>query len=235
MKISVEQTPKQSLSENVINSVNSVSIVHLPGVPLSNTVPTINALRRKKSNLKIIPHIAARNLKNKKELYENCKRFADLGVKNILVVGGSKQYGSCYGNAFDILKDIEDADYQFNFLCGIYPHKETPTDVELKKYTKFSKGITQICLNAKLLRKFNSNTTIGVPSNCDIKSLIKFAKICGITKTTKEIISNLKGLKYISYSGFNTYKFVKNLNDQFDIHVFNFGKLDKTINSLKKL
>ncbi len=235
MKISVEQTPKQKLSQNVLSNVDSVSVTHLPGTRLSETVTAISNLRRQNSRIKIIPHIAARNLKNKKELYDNCDRFVDLGVKDVLIIGGSRKYGNCYGNAFDLLKDLKDKEYGFNFLCGVYPQHETHDSVTETKYTKFARGITQICLNLSLLKQFDQKTIVGVPSNCTAKELLKFIKLCGIARTTREIIPNVVGVKYLSCSGFNTAKFVKKLDNQFDIHVFNFGNLDKTVNSLIKL
>lgn len=235
MKISVEQTPKQTLSQNVLSNVSTVSIVHLPGYRLSSTVSTASFLRRQYPHLTVIPHIAARNIKNKKELHENCEHFHNLGIKNVLTVGGSKNYGDCYGNVLDLHKDIQDKNYGFKFFCGVYPQHESSKFVDEKKYVKFERGITQVCLNVSLLKRLDQKTIIGVPSNCSAGELLRFVRICGITRTFREAAPNLIGLKYLSYSGFNTAKFVKKLDNQFDIHVFNFGNLDKTINSLKNL
>ena len=235
MNISVEQTPKQILSDYVLDHVDAVSIVHLPGRRLSDTVHTITAIKKKNKKVKVIPHIAARSLKNQDELFTNCDKFRDLGIDDVLLIGGSTTSGNCYSSAFAVYNDIKEKDYKFKTICGVYPQKETFSDVENKKYSKFSRGITQICLNRRLLNQFDNKTIIGVPSNCSANDLFKFIKICGIGRTLKEAIPNLVGAKYISFAGFNTCKFVQDLSDDRDIHVFNFGNIENTIKSLQKL
>jgi len=234
MKISVEQTPKQKLSQYVIDHVDAVSIVHLPGIHLSNTIATIQKIRRQNQFINIIPHIAARNLKNKKELYDNCDLFQSLGIKNILLIGGSNPTGNCYGDVRGVYEDIIKKEYDFKLLCGVYPQHETPKQVFINKYDKFSRGITQICLNLHLINKFDSRTIVGVPSNCSASELLKFIKLCGITRTVREALPNISGLKYLSHSGFNTAKFISKLDGDRDIHIFNFGNLEKTIKNINK-
>ena len=234
MKISVEQTPKQKISDYVLGNVNSVSIVHLPGSPLGNSTRTVSSLRKRTTKINVIPHIAARNLKNKKELFDACDKFLDYGIRDLLLIGGSKARGSCYGNAHDVQNDLLEKDYNFNYFCGIDPNQETHQQVKEKKYNRFDRGISQICFNHKLLNAFDSRTVVGVPSNCSAKDLFKFVKLCGVTKTAKEAATNIAGLRYISYYGFNTVKFVQKLNKNQDIHIFNFGNLDNTIKALKK-
>ena len=39
-------------------------------------------------------------------------------------------------------------------------------------------------------------------------------------------------MRYVTTDGFNTVKFVKDLNGQ-DIHIYNFGKLDQTLMQLE--
>jgi len=235
MKISVEQTPNQKLSQYVVDSVDAVSIVHLPGTHLSNTITAIEKLQRQNQSINIIPHIAARTLKNKKELYNNCEAFRDLGIKDILLIGGSRPTGNCYGDIRGAYDDIVKKEYGFNLLCGVYPQHETPKQISTKKYDKFSRGISQICLNLRLINKFDSKTIVGVPSNCSASALLKFIKLCGITRTAREALPNIAGLKYLSRSGFNTAKFVSKLDGDRDIHIFNFGNLEKTVVSLEKL
>jgi len=235
MNITVEQTPRQKLSSYILEHVNSVSIVHIPGTQLSDSIHTITSIKKQGKKVNLIPHIAARTLKNKNELYENCKKFLDLGIKDILIVGGSADTGICYSNAFEVYNDIQCKNYQFNLLCGVYPVHENKTEVDNIKYTKFTRGVTQVCLNHHLLNQFDKKTIIGVPSKCSIKSLLKFIKICGVGQSIYEVKKNISGFKYISFSGFDTNRFVKNLKNNNDIHIFNFGNMENTIKSLQKL
>lgn len=235
MKISVEQTPKQELPDYVLEHIDSVSVVHLPGRRLTDTIHTITSIKRKNKKVKIIPHIAARSLKNKNELFTNCDKFVDLGIEDILLIGGSTKTGSCYADAFNVYDDIKNKDYKFNTICGVYPQHETNLEIENKKYKKFSRGITQICLNHRLLTQFDNKTIIGVPSKCSANDLLKFIKICGVGRSIKEAIPNIAGVKYLSVTGFNTAKFVRDLSGNPDIHIFNFGNIENTIRSLQKL
>jgi len=234
VNITVEQTPKQKLSDSIIDKVNSVSIVHLPGIRLSESIRTATSLRRSNSTVNIIPHIAARNIKNKQELFSSCERFQDLGISDVLLIGGGRKTGDCYGNTDVVLRDIQDKGYSFQkIICGVYPQKETIESVQSTKYKYYSGGITQLCFNLKQLRSFSDSTTIGVPSNCSLTELFRFVQFCGIAKSTREMLCNLKGAKYMTYYGFNTAKFVADI-EAANIHVFNFGNLEKTIESLVK-
>lgn len=233
MKISVEQTPKQIIPQSVVDYVDAISIVHLPGTRLSAAVPAIKRLRRQNQTINIIPHIAARTLKNKKELYDNCEIFRDLGIRDILLIGGDKPTGTCYGDIHGVYNDIIKKEYKFNLLCGVYPQYETPDQVLTKKYDKFSRGISQVCFNLPLINTFDYKTIVGVPSNCSVVELLNFLKLCGTTRTAREALFNIAGLRYLSWSGFNTAKFVSKLSGERDIHIFNFGNLEKTVFFLK--
>lgn len=235
MKISVEQTPRQKISPYVLEHVDSVSIVHLPKNRLSETLHTIADLQRQNKNIKIIPHIAARSLKSKEELFSNCDKFAEMGIKDVLIIGGGTKTGYCYSSAFGVYEDILNENYKFNMMCGVYPQNETSTEVDDNKYSKFTRGITQVCLSCRLLNQFDNRTIVGVPSNCSAKELIRFIKLCGVARSIREAIPNIVGAKYISFSGFNTAKFVGDLSGDRDIHIFNFGNLEKTVRSLQKL
>jgi len=235
MKISVEQTPRQMMSPYILNHVDSVSIVHLPKNRLSETLHTIAALQQQNKDIKIIPHIAARSLKNKDELFSNCDKFAEMGIEDVLIIGGGTSTGHCYSSAFGVYEDILHKGYKFNMICGVYPQAETSTEVNDSKYSKFTRGITQVCLNHRLLNQFDNRTIVGVPSNCSAKELLRFIKLCGVARSIREAIPNVVGAKYVSFSGFNTAKFVGDLSGDRDIHIFNFGNLENTVRSLQKL
>ena len=57
-------------------------------------------------------------------------------------------------------------------------------------------------------------------------------RICGVTESFKHILGNLAGIQYINKNGFNTSKFVSALNHE-QIHLYNFGRLDQTLESLE--
>ena len=71
-----------------------------------------------------------------------------------------------------------------------------------------------------------------IPTNCTLKGLYKYAKLCGLLDSLAYAVGNLAGIKYVSSKGFNTLKFVQDLRDN-PIHLYNFGKLDQTLMQLE--
>ena len=95
LSVSVEQTPKSILkngvSEVVLTNADYITVKHLPGVPLKETVRAVKTLGERDlvSGSRIIPHIAARNISSKTELTRQVKNLVDLGVTSALLVGGN--------------------------------------------------------------------------------------------------------------------------------------------------
>lgn len=230
MNISVEKTPKQSLSKYVIDTAVQISITHLPGTPLYDVIESAKRLNDQAGAAKSIPHIGARNLTSETELHENLIDMKKSGIDKILIIGGGTRTGKAYRSADQILPIAKE--YGFQCLCGVYPQNEDFQFAELFKYNRFDGGISQLCLNTRMLNTWVYPTRIGVPSNCSVKGLIKYLKICGLTDSVGYVLDNLNGIWYIDRNGFNTGKFVKKLVNK-NIHVYNFGKLDQTLMQLE--
>lgn len=229
MFLSVEQTASQTLPAYVVKSCDQITVTHLPTQPLTRTVDTVKRINDQAGVGKAVPHIAARNLNSEAELFNSCQSFEKEGVDTVLIIGGDKSYGVRYTSVYQICQEIKT--FPFRKLCGVYPQKESIAHVKKKKYTSFSEGITQFCLKPDILNQFQEATRIGVPSNCSIQKLVKFAKICGANKTVKILLENLSGVKFINQKGFNTLAFVNSLTNQ-RIHVYNFGRIEQTVRSL---
>lgn len=230
--LSVEQTVSKTLPRFVIDSCDQITITHLPNQSLVDTVDKVKQINDYAGAPKAVPHIAARNLTNEQELLDSCQAFCDEGVNTVLIIGGDNKQGKCFSSAFQICRHINI--FNFNKLCGVYPQIETADHVKKKKYRSFSEGITQFCLKPQLLNRFRENTRIGVPSQCSLSKLIKFAKRCGVLNSLKHCADNLEGICYLDVNGFNTRKFVSHINNQ-RFHVYNFGKIEKTIHNLLEL
>ena len=72
--------------------------------------------------------------------------------------------------------------------------------------------------------------SIGVPSMCSVKGIYKYLKLCG-NDSYKYIFKNYKVLNYLDHNGIRVDKFIQKLKFS-NYHIYNFGKLDKTINKL---
>jgi 5,10-methylenetetrahydrofolate reductase len=229
MFISVEQTASQTLPAYVVKSCDQITITHLPTQPLTRSIDAVKKINDEAGVAKAVPHIAARNLNSEAELLNSCQCFEKEGVDTVLIIGGDRSYGVRYTSVYQICQEIKI--FPFRKMCGVYPQKESISHVKKKKYTSFLEGVTQFCLKPDLLNEFQEATRIGVPSNCSIQKLIKFAKICGANKTFQIFLENLSGVKFINANGFDTKHFVNCLTNQ-RIHIYNFGRIEQTVRSL---
>jgi 5,10-methylenetetrahydrofolate reductase len=227
MKISIEKTPNQKMSQYAIDIATTVSITHLPKTYFSQVVNAAIDINEIAGKAKAMPHIAARNIHTEAGLHIALDKAKEAGIDKVLVIGGSERKGRAFQGVDDLYNAI--ARYDFEMYCGVYPQKEVFPSY---KYEQFSKGITQLCLNSKVLNTWKNRTIAGVPTNCSIKGLLKYMRICGLTESFKHIVGNLVGIQYINKNGFNTSKFINRLNHE-QIHLYNFGRLDQTLIELE--
>ena len=227
MKISVEKTPNQKMSQYAIDTATTISITHLPKAYFSQVINAAIDINELAGEAKAMPHIAARNLGSEAGLHIALDRAKEAGIDKVLIIGGSEREGK----TFQRIDELYDAvvPYGFEMYCGVFPQEE---DFPSTKYEKFSKGITQLCLNRRLLNTWKDRTIAGVPTNCSIEGLLKYMRICGVTESFKHILGNLVGIQYINKNGFNTSKFISRLNHE-QIHLYNFGKLDQTLKAIR--
>ena len=68
MFLSVEQTVSQNLPRSVLDSADEITITHLPGKTLYQTLHCIRKLLETIEGSQIVPHIAARNISSDREL-----------------------------------------------------------------------------------------------------------------------------------------------------------------------
>ena len=229
MKISIEKTPNQKMSQYAIDTATTISITHLPKAYFSQVINAAIDINELAGEAKAMPHIAARNLGSEAGLHIALDRAKEAGIDKVLIIGGSERKGRAFQGVDEVYRVIKR--YDFEMYCGVYPQEESFNHTLLTKYGKFSKGITQLCLNSKLLNTWENKTIAGVPTNCSIEGLLKYMKICGLTESFKHIIENLVGIQYINKNGFNTSKFISYLNHE-QIHLYNFGRLDQTLEGL---
>ena len=230
MDISVEKTPKQKLSQYAVDKASSVSITHLPNSDLIKVKDAAIELNDQAGSAKAVAHIAARNIKSENELHENCIAMRKAGVNKVLLIGGSHYEGKVYQTFYEVKDAIKD--YGFDMYCGVYTQSETYGNMQFTKDMHFAGGISQLCVNPRLLNTWEKKTRFGVATNCTLEGLWKYAKLCGLTDSLAYAVGNLRGLTYVSSKGFNTVKFVKDLKDN-PIHLYNFGKLDQTLLQLE--
>jgi len=230
MRISIEKTPKQKLSQYAVDVACAVSVTHLPKTDFSKVVDAAIDLNQQAGSAKAILHVGARNLSSESELHENIIRAKQAGIDKVLVIGGGEREGRAYQSTNEVHHAI--AAYGLEMYCGVYPQEEDYYLARETKYSVYSKGITQLCLNSAVLNTWYEKTIPGVPTNCSVEGLLKYMRMCGLTESFKYIAGNAIGIQYITMNGFSAKKFVKRLNHE-QIHLYNFGRLDQTLLDLQ--
>ena len=231
MKLSTEKTPKQKLSKYSVDNVSAVNITHLSINDLREVAQACDELNQQAGCNKAIPHVAARNIQSEKELDNFVKFCKAKGINKALVIGGSiaRNKTNIFQNDVAVATILKSANIKVD--CGIYPQNETELEIKTKLET-FNNAMTQLCMDPNTINNLPILDTIriGIPSMCSVQGIYKYLKLCG-NESYKYIFKNWKALNYLSSDGFMVEEFIKKLKFS-NYHIYNFGKLDKTISRL---
>ena len=197
MNFSLEISPKTYL--DTLPELKDVYITFLPGGDFKDTATKSGELVQKGYNP--IPHIPARSIENDNHLKEYINMCKDLGVKQCLVIGGSRDPVGKFDSSIQLLE----TGFFDGLKIGIAGHPEgSPdiSDIELEKAMQDKKPyadyiVTQWLLDPDPIIDFISKQSVpvhvGITGPLKITSLIKFANIVG----AKNSINFLKSLSLI--------------------------------------
>lgn len=120
---SIEIIPLKGAEEKaaVVPAGTTVTITCSPRFGLSRTLDHVEAACR--SGHRVVPHLAARMVEDRRELREFIRRITDLGVDDLYVVGGDgEQPAGRFGEAGEILEELGEFDHTLKRLgVGCYP------------------------------------------------------------------------------------------------------------------
>ena len=232
MNFSLEISPKTDL--DTLPTLKDVYITMLPGGDYKETAEQAAKLVQKGFNP--IPHFPARSIQNNTQLKEYVARCKDSGVKQALVIGGSRDPIGDFDSSIQLLE----TGYFENMKIGIAGHPEGSPDIsdsrlekamiDKKPYADYI--VTQWLLDPQLIIDFISKQTIpvhvGITGPLKITSLIKFANIVGAKNSLNFLKSNFsKALDLMKPKDPNDLiGKVKSHTDFF--HIYTFGGLKET-------
>ena len=121
MNFSLEISPLTDL-EN-LPPINEVYITLLPGGNYKETAEKAGSLVKKGFNP--VPHFPARSIENEAQLKEYVSRCKDLGVKQTLVIGGSREPVGSFESSIQLLE----TGYFDGMKIGIAGHPEGSPDI----------------------------------------------------------------------------------------------------------
>ena len=128
MNFSLEIGPKTDL--DTLPALKDVYITMLPGGDYKDTAE--QAAKLVKKGLNPIPHFPARSIENDDQLKEYVSRCKDVGVKQVLVIGGSREPIGSFDSSIQILE----TGYFEQMKIGIAGHPEGSPDISDSKLEK---------------------------------------------------------------------------------------------------
>ena len=232
MNFSLEISPKTDL--DTLPELKDVYITFLPGGDFRDTATKSGELADKGYNP--IPHIPARSIENDNHLKEYINMCKDLGVKQCLVIGGSRDPVGKFDSSIQLLE----TGFFDGLKIGIAGHPEgSPdiSDVELEKAMQDKKPyadyiVTQWLLDPDPIIDFISKQSVpvhvGITGPLKITSLIKFANIVGAKNSINFLKSNFtKALDLMKPKDPN--EIIGKLKDHSEnFHIYTFGGLKET-------
>ena len=238
MNFSLEISPKTDL--DTLPELKDVYITFLPGGDFKDTATKSGELVQKGYNP--IPHIPARSIENDNHLKEYINMCKDLGVKQCLVIGGSRDPVGKFESSIQLLE----TGFFDGLKIGIAGHPEGSPDIsdaELEKAMQDKKPyadyiVTQWLLNPDLIIDFISKQSVpvhvGITGPLKITSLIKFANIVGAKNSINFLKSNFtKALDLMKPKDPN--EIIGKLKDHSEnFHIYTFGGLKETNKWLKE-
>jgi methylenetetrahydrofolate reductase (NADPH) len=158
---------------------------------------------------KIVPHIAARMVKDKGHLGEIMARLNDLPIISIFVPGGdAPKPAGVYSKALELLRDIAEFEHRFTEI-GIAGHPEGHPAVsnevlfeEMRQKQQYANYIvTQMCFDAQIIGKWVRDIRsdgitlpvwLGLPSVSNRASLMTTSLRIGVGNSLRYIKNNGK-------------------------------------------
>ena len=220
--------------------VKDVYITLLPDEDYVETATKAGDLAKKGFNP--VPHFPARSITDEAQLNDYISRCKDFGVKQALVIGGSREQIGVFDSSIQILE----TGYFEGIKIGIAGHPEGSPDISdsnLEKAMKDKKPyadyiVTQWLLDSQSIIDFISKQSIpvhvGIAGPMKITSLIKFANIVGAKNSINFLKSNFsRAIDLLKHKNPNDLiEKVKNFSKNF--HIYTFGGLKETNKWLKE-
>ena len=265
---SIETTPnvynKYGGFSDFLDKNHDVYITYLPDENSDNVVNTAKKL--KEEGYEVIPHLPARTIANENELEKYVGELANKsGCSKILIIGGGGNQAGNIASTMDVLKSDLLSKFNYKFV-GVAGHPEGSPDISnqnldlaIKEKNNFAKNVdfkmyiaTQFFFEAKSLIEWENHLTTlgnrlpihaGIPGPASIKTLINYARSCGIGNSLRFITKqafNLTKLATLSTPDKLIHDLANHLHTNQsskleNIHFYAFGGMKKTADWLNQL
>ena len=141
----------------------------------------------------VVPHVAARYVRDEAHLEEVAGRLTDAGVTDVFVPGGDREepVGE-FASAYEFLSTLEQSDYAFEEV-GItgYPEghafldDETLAESMAKKAPYATYVVTQLCYDPEAILEWIAEVRergVGLPVEVGVPGVMKYQRLLNISK-----------------------------------------------------
>lgn len=254
----LEVIPTKTIVDRLVHlpQHSYLSITCSPATGVGPTLDMVDKLRAlpEERQLKLVPHIAARVVRDKEHLREILARLDEAEVESVFVPGGDavKPAGD-YDCSLDLLRDIADIGHKFEDV-GVAAHPEghplvgdqelLQLLIEKQQYANYL--VTQMCFDSDVMINWlrtirRAGVTLpawlGLPGVAEIPKLISLSLKIGVGQSVN-VLRKQKGLvrKMISAKPYRPDDLVAGLVPYLDdpvldipgFHLFSFNNVEKT-------
>ena len=200
-------TPTVESKLDVLEPGSYIAITCSPSKGVDATLDMSERLANR--GFKVVPHIAAKMVRDRAHLQEILKHLDDLPIISIFVPGGdAKKPAGEFTCALDLLHAISEFDHKFTEI-GVAAHPEGHPSIDddvlmedlLKKQEFSNYLVTQMCFDAKIIGDWLRNIRevgitlpawIGLPGVSDRSPLVKTSLRIGVGNSLRYLRKNKK-------------------------------------------
>ncbi|MEM0966338.1 MAG: methylenetetrahydrofolate reductase [Verrucomicrobiota bacterium] len=225
--------------------VDEIFVTMIPGTDVSASCKALEKVLN--SGFQPVPHITARNFESKSALERYFSSMTNLGVsKALLIAGGNGKAAGPFEDTMDLLTSDAFQKYPLKTVA-IAGHPEgNPEDpktweslekkwsffkeegihMEIVTQWSFSPGKVDAYLSEVRERGIDAPVRVGVPGPASLKTLIKYAEVCGVSATATVIKKQGLSMGRLLVSNKPT-RFVSKIENSDLFHLYPFGGLEK--------
>jgi len=249
-----EVLPTAGVEDDVLAWVPAGATVTVTASPGKGLDATLDCAERLAGHgYPVVPHLAARMVRDRDHLAEIAARLHGLGIGNVFVPAGDATDAGAYTGSLDLLRDLDELGRPFAQI-GItgYPesHPSLSDDVTVQamweKRSHATYIVSNLCFDPVQLRTWVSRlrtrgvtlpVLIGLPGPVERTKLLAMATRIGVGESTRFLAKNAGAFARIAApGGYSPKRLLEKAGDLFvdpvsgaaGLHVFTFNQVAET-------
>lgn len=231
--------------------VDEIFITMIPGSPVENCLHAMH--RVVEAGFTPVPHVVARNFKTEAALAEFFAVVRQLELpKVLLLAGGQSEAAGPFASTLELLEteafresglrtvavaghpegNPDDAQSEESLLRKWEFLRREDIDMEIVTQWSFSAEKVDAYLERLGVLGLDAPVRVGIPGPASLKTLLKYAKVCGVGASTTAMKKQGLNMGRLLVSN-KPDKFVSEISGSEFFHLYPFGGLDKCADWLR--